>query len=365
MNSMRRGLTILAVVLAACSPAAQSPAAPSAASTTGSAATATPAQKTTATKLAFKADGTPDLSGVSISLGNAAGDATIGDTVVYITSQTLEQWGAKVNFQIGGGNTTELAVVSGQLNATAAPLPAMIDAGLSIFGNNQVHVDYLLVSKNLTSLDQLKGKTIAVATTTSPDQFLLDGALEKAKVTRNQVTIALTASNGNSINQLIQGKVDAAFIHADGLLKLQKTGTFNVLANGAALEPWFADSYMGAMPTWLSANPATAEAIDLAWLHAAKIFDTDKQQWIKYALEYTKNTVSAADAGAAYDAIQKASPWPTDGTGVETATLQKQFDVAKTRGQIKGQGDRPVAQWLDATPWTDAVAWFKAHPSAF
>ncbi|HLZ48394.1 MAG TPA: PhnD/SsuA/transferrin family substrate-binding protein [Candidatus Limnocylindria bacterium] len=356
MARLGRALAILALLLAGCSPQAQAPAATSAASGP---------TKTTPTQLKFNANGTPDLTGVSLSLGNSAGDATIGDTVVYIVSKTLEQWGATVNFQLGQGNTTELAVVSGQLNATAGPMPSMLNAGLSIFGNSQVHVDYLLVAKSFNALDQIKGKKVAIATTVSPDNLLLDGALKKAGLARSDVTIALTGSNGASVNQMLQGQVDAAFVHADGLLKLQKTGTFNVLANSNDLTPWFADSYIGAMPAWLAANPAYAEAIDLAWLHAAKVFDTDKAQWSKYAVEFTKGTVTDADAAASYDALAKGGPWPADGSGLEPDTLQKNFDVNKQNGQLKGAGDRPMAQWFVAKPWTDAVAYFKAHSSAF
>jgi len=349
---------------AASSPApASSPATSAPASAPASAGAAGGAS--TAQQLAFNADGTPNLKGLDIKLGNAAGDATVGDTVVYITSQTLKQWGANVDFQLGNGNTTELAVVGGKLNATAGPLPTMLDAGMTIFGNNQVHVDYLLVSKDSTSLDQMKGKTVAIATTSSPDNFLLDGALQQAKLTRKDVTIALTGSNGNSVNQMLQNKVNFAFVHADGLLQLDKTGKFNVVTNSAQLQPWNADSYMGAMPDWIKANPGTAEAIDLAWLHAAKLFDTDKAQWVKFAQEYTKGTLSAADAGDAYDALAKAQPWPDDGSGMDQPTLQKNFDAAKASDQIKGQGDRPIAQWLNSAPWDAAVKVFKAHASAY
>lgn len=337
----------------------------SAASAKPSASGAAVGSPSTATQLNFNADGTPNLKGLSIHLGNAAGDATMGDTVVYIVSETLKQWGANVDFQLGNGNTTELAVVGGQLNATAGPLPTMVNAGMTIFGDNQVHVDYLLVSKSYSSVNDLKGKTVAVATTSSPDQFLLDGALQQAKLTRNDVKVALTGSNGNSVNQMIQGKVDFAFVHADALNQLNKTGKFNVVSNAAELEPWDADSYMGAMPDWLKANPAIAEAIDLAWLHAAKVFDSNKQEWTKAAEAYTKNTVTAADADAGYDALAKAQPWPDDGTGMDQSTVQKNYDVAKQAGQIKGQGDRPIAQWLDATPWTEAVKVYKAHSSAY
>ena len=78
----------------------------------------------TPSALHFKADGTPDLAGLTLHMGNAAGDATIGDTVVYLTVEQLKKWGATADLTNGASNTTQLAVVSGQLQATAGPLPA-------------------------------------------------------------------------------------------------------------------------------------------------------------------------------------------------------------------------------------------------
>ncbi|MDE3077529.1 MAG: hypothetical protein KGJ86_19080, partial [Chloroflexota bacterium] len=84
-----------------------------------------------------------------------------------------------------------------------------------------------------------------------------------------------------------------------------------------------------------------------------------------YARQYTKNTVSPTEAAGGYDALAKAQPWPDDGSGMEQATLQQNYDAAKQAGQIKGQGNRPMSQWVDATPWNDAVKVFKAHENAY
>ncbi len=303
---------------------------------------------------------------MTIHLGNSAGDATVGDTVVFATSETLKQWGANVEFQNGNGNTTEQAVVSGQLDATAGPLTTCLNAGLNVFGNNQVHVDYLFVSPSYTSVDQLKGKTVGIAQTTAPDAYLLDGALQQAGMTKNDVNIVVTGSNSASVNQVLLGKLDATFVHADALLTLQSNGkNFNVIANSAQIQPWNADSYMCAKPDWLTSNAGVAEAIDLAWLHAAKIFDTNKDQWVQYAMQYTQGATDQATAAGAYDALAKASPWPDDGSGMETDTLQKNFDNAKQQGEIKGQGDRPLSQWANTDIWNQAVQVFKSHPNAY
>lgn len=326
--------------------------------------TGSTASGSTPTSLAFKADGTPNLKGLTIHLGNSAGDATMGDTVTYLTVEQLKKWGADADMTNGSGNTTDLAVISGQLNATAGPLATVLNAGLDIFGNNQVHVDYLMVSGKIADLASLKGRTVAIATAVSPDNYLLDGALAKAGLSRNDIKIAITGSNGNSVNQLAQGKVDVAFVHADALTNLQKNGTMNVIANGATLEPWDADTFMAATPAWLKANPATAEAIDLAWLHAAYVFDNQKSAWVQAAVAYTKGAITADEASVGYEALAKAQPWPADGTGMETANLQQNFDAANKSGQIKGQGNRPISDWLVSAPWTAAVAYFKKHPKA-
>jgi ABC-type nitrate/sulfonate/bicarbonate transport system substrate-binding protein len=342
------------------------PAPSPAAAAAPAAAAPLPTGPSTPAQLGFNADGTPNLKGLTIHLGNSAGDATVGDTVVYVVSETLKQWGASVDFQLGNGNTTEQAVVSGQLDATAGPLTTCVDAGLNIFGNNQVHVDYLLVSPTYTSVDQLKGKTVGIAQTTAPDAYLLDGALQNAGMTKNDVNIVVTGSNSASVNQVLLGKLDATFVHADALLTLDQNGRkFNVIANSAQVQPWNADSYMCAKPDWLKANAGTAEAIDLAWLHAAKMFDTNKSEWVKAAVQYTQGATSESDASAAYDALAQATPWPDDGSGMEPDTLQKNFDNAKQQGEIKGLGDRTIDQWSNPEIWAQAVQVYKSHANAY
>jgi ABC-type nitrate/sulfonate/bicarbonate transport system substrate-binding protein len=316
--------------------------------------------------LKVNAQGLPDLKGSSLTMGNAAGDATIGDTVIYLVPQILKQWGAQTNFQLGNGNNTELAVVSGQLVSTAGPLDACIDAGLSVFGPNQVHVDYLLVSNKTTTVQGLKGKTIALATAVSPDQNLLTLALEHAGMSRSDVNTFISGANGASVSAMVQGKVDAAWVHADALLQLRQHGTFNVLATGAQTAPFSADSYLCAKPDWLAANPGTAEAIDLAWIMAANTFNKNENGWVQAAQAYTKGADSVASNQAAYQALKQADPWSLSSNAhFTTSDLQQNFDQLKAAGTIKGQGDRPISQWLDTGPWSKAWALYQAHTSAY
>jgi ABC-type nitrate/sulfonate/bicarbonate transport system substrate-binding protein len=318
------------------------------------------------TVLQLGAQGLPIMQGTSFTMGNAAGDATIGDTVAYLVPQFLKQWGAQTNFQLGNGNNTELAVVSGQMATTAGPLDACVDAGLSVFGPNQVHVDYLLVSNKTSTVQGLKGKTVALATAVSPDQNLLTLALKQGGLTRSDIHTFLSGANSASVSAMVKGAVDAAWVHADALLQLRQHGTFNVLATGAQTAPYAADSYLCAKPSWLAANPGYAEAIDLAWIAAANTFNKNESGWVQAAQSYTKGADSAANDQAAYLALKQADPWSLDATAhFTTADLQQNFDQLKTAGTIKGQGDRPISQWLDTGPWIKAWAVYQAHLSAY
>lgn len=332
----------------------------------GSSHTSSSSSNAAGSGLTFDSQNLPVLKGASFNIGNSAGDATLGDTVAYLVPQILKKWGASTSFQLGNGNNTELAVVSGQMDTTSGPLGSCINAGLTLFGPNQVHVDYLLVSDKAGTVKDLKGKTVALATAVSPDQTLLTLALQQAGLTRSDVHTFISGANSASVSAMVKGAVDAAWVHADALLKLQASGNFHVLASGAETAPFIADTYMCAKPTWLTAHPDYAEAIDLAWITAANTFNKDEAGWVQAAQGFTKGADTVANDQAAYTALQKADPWSLASIAhFAQPDLQKNFDLLKTAGSIKGQGDRPIAQWLDTTPWTKAWAVYQAHTSLY
>lgn len=123
---------------------------------------------------------------------------------------------------------------------------------------------------------------------------------------------------------------------------------------------------MCAKPGGLAANPGYAEAIDLAWIAAANTFDKNETGWVQAAQAYTKGADTVANDQAAYQAITQASPWSLNSSArFDTSDLQQNFDQLKAAGTIKGQGDRPISQWLDTSAWAKAWALSQAHPGAY
>ena len=98
--------------------------------------------------------------------------------------------------------------------------------------------------------------------------MLLTAVIEEG-ARESQLSILRTGASSASLSALIPGRVDVAFVHSSDV---PTAGSgFHVLAVGATILPQYADSFMAATPSWLTSNPAMAEAIDLAWLASADL----------------------------------------------------------------------------------------------
>jgi len=346
------GIGFLAALLAlsACSSASQS--------------SGTPQSGSTAAKLTFNADGTPNLKGMTFSIGNAAGSAHTGDTNVYDLVQFLKLWGANASQTNASQNAPELAVASGQLNATAGPLPTEVDSGLAVFGPNQARLDDVVLAKNsVASIADMKGKNAAICCDASPDGVLLAAVLKKGGLSESQLNILRTGASSASLSALIAGRVDVAFVHSSDV---PTAGSgYHVLAVGATILPQYADSFMAATPSWLKANPAMAEAIDLAWLASAKLFNSDETKWVTNAAAYTSNANSTAKYQQSWQQLKTIQGWPASGSILTPGIVTFNLNIAAQQAALKGQGTRPAAQEMDLTPWQQAWSVFSAHESAY
>lgn len=316
------------------------------------------------TTLKFTSAGTPDLKGVTIRIGNAAGSAHIGDTNVHDLVQILSQWGATASQENASQNAPELAVDSGKLDIAIGPLPTEVDAGLVVFGPNQARLDDEILAKpGITSLAGLQGKPVALCCDASPDGVLLSAALGRAGLSQSQLSLVRTGASSSSLNALIAGQVDAAFTAASGLPS--STAKFRVLGTATDLVPSYADSFMAAQGSWLTSHPAVAEAVDLAWLAAAKLFNTDEAGWVKNAAAYTSNADSTAQYSQAWTQLRQLNGWPLAESTLTSSVVAYNLGIAKQQKALQGQGTRPAAQEMDLTPWQQAWNTFSQHQGAY
>jgi ABC-type nitrate/sulfonate/bicarbonate transport system substrate-binding protein len=345
----------LAVPLAACSSNGSSNA--------GSGAAAT------ATALKIGPGGTPDLHGVSIGMGIAAGNPVPGDSTNYLLAQTLKSWGATIHYTIGATNSTELAVLAGQLQVTDGPLPILDDAGLTIIAPALTHVDDLLVSPTDTSVDQLKGQTVGVIASTDPSTYLLQQLAKSHGWSSSDLHEVDLQTDANAVNQLLAHKITAAFVASEDMTTLDSHGKYSVLASAAQLAPTYADSFNGTTTSWAKANPGLVEAVDLAWWHAAKVFNSDSNAWVQNAVAYIKNASTPTQVAQERTALMTFQPWPSAPSQasqiLSLQTIQANYDAANSAGFIKGQGVRAASSMVDLGPWQAAAAIAAKYPNEY
>jgi ABC-type amino acid transport substrate-binding protein len=314
--------------------------------------------------LKFTKNGTPDLRGMTIRIGNAAGSAHIGDTNVHDLVQFLTEWGATASQENASQNAPELAVDSGKLDVAIGPLPTEVDAGLAVFGPNQARLDdEILASPSITSLSGLKGKTVAICCDASPDGVLMSAALQKGGLSQGQLSIVRTGASASSLNALLSGRVDAAFTAASGLPPA--AGKYRVLGTATQLVPSYADSFMAAQSSWLKSNAAAAEAVDLAWLASAKLCGSNEAAWVKNAASYTSNADSASQYSQAWQQLNTLAGWPLSESTLTPSIVSYNLSIAKQQNALQGQGTRPASQEMDLTPWQKAWSQFSQHQGAY
>lgn len=357
--------TVAVVSLAACGTsgsASSNSSSSSSASSSGSGS-----GSSTGSALKLNSSGVPNLSGEDLPLGKGAGAPHVGDTVSYTAEQLLKKWDASTQLTLGEGSAVVADVAGGHLVATGGPEDAELNGGLVLFGPSQPGQDYqFIVHTGTLQFPALKGKVLAVSAPNVGDAVLTTLLLKKYGMTKSDVTIEYSGTEDNSLAGFIAGRVQGFWASSDSIVALrQKHIGFHVLMAARTLAPYEADSYEAASPSWIKSHFAQAEAIDLAWLYAANIFNTNEKLWSTYAASYTEGSVPAGTIALDYKAYKSGSLFPTTSDAFSPSNVKQNVMQDIQNGGITKLGSNPSeSQYADFGPWNAAVAAFEAHPNA-
>lgn len=329
---------------------------------------AAPAVQASAPKgLKLNSRGIPNLHGVSVPLGKGAGAPHVGDAVTYTAEQLLKSWGANTSLTLGEGPAVVAGVVGGHLVATGGPFTAEINGGLVLFGPSQPAEDYeFIVARGINNYAQLKGKVVAVSAPGVGDAVLTSVLLKKEHLT-GKVTIEYTGSATNSVAAFIGGRVAAFWTNSTSAVAMtQKKVYYKPMISARLLLPAEADSYEAAKSSWLRTNFADAEAIDLAWLYASRIFNTNEALWLKYAAGYTGHSVPVVQMKLAYQAYKREQLFPDNASAFTKANIKANYDLAEKTGTLDKQyRSKPESAYAFVKAWETAVKIFDAHPKTY
>lgn len=326
-----------------------------------------PAKAAGPIRLKFNKKGVPNLVGVSIPLGKGAGAPHIGDTLAYATEQILQGWGATTSLTLGGGTAVVAGVIGGHLVATGGPFDGELNGGLTVFGPSQPGQDYEFIAQpKFKKISDLAGQVVAVTEPTDGDYVLMQMFAKKFHLA-GKMTYEYEGTESNSLTSFIAGRIAGFWASSPSTAALRQQGVGYVpLYSARVLDPAEADSYEAATRVWLNAHFAQAEAIDLAWLYAAKMFHTNETQWLSYATAYTKGAFSRTLEAIDYVNYRKENPWPASQLAFTPKGVRSNFVTDAGRGVItKLSPGASQSSYAVFGPWNAAVAAFHKHPNLF
>jgi ABC-type nitrate/sulfonate/bicarbonate transport system substrate-binding protein len=161
----------------------------------------------------------------------------------------------------------------------------------------------LMAAKNISSVRELRGKTIGVTALGDAPYNYAIGLLQKSGMTSRDVQwVALGGDVNARAAALVAGRVDATMLTAPAYFKLEEQG-FKGLANISDYDDIYAPTVYLFQTTTLASNPKLAEQIIKAHAEAIKRFYADKAFALKAYLAF--NNESAKDVERVYDSYSK------------------------------------------------------------
>ena len=149
--------------------------------------------------------------------------------------------------------------------------------------------DGLIASSDINSVEELKGKNVAIELGGSDHLFLLK-CLENAGLTEKDVNL-VNMSTGDAANAFISGSVDAAAIWEPSLSMAQKETGGNILATSADAE------YEGLIPAVLAVNGDSLKTkrdemklVMKAWYSARDAYENNFDEFAKAVSNHAEVT---------------------------------------------------------------------------
>ncbi|KXU84666.1 hypothetical protein CR51_41735 [Caballeronia megalochromosomata] len=158
----------------------------------------------------------------------------------------------------------------------------------------------LVSSAGITSINELRGKKVAVDAITTGFAFALRRMLDMHGVGASEVDFVAAGGTGNRYRQLAAGQFDATLLRTPFEV-LSLTHGFNVLATANDMFPGYLGTVGAARRGWIDAHRDEVKAFMLAYREALKwIFDANNRRSACAILRRRFDEISEADIQAVY-----------------------------------------------------------------
>ena len=259
------------------------------------------------------------------------------------------KYGLDVTLVFAGHPAGIAMVVSDQAHMSSYNLESVMqassrgDSSLTVVGASVNRPYFALMSrKDIASVADLKGKTIAVSQIGDPPYNYTSAFLRKFGLSARDVQwIAAGADANGRAAAVASGRADATLLTPPAYFRLEEAG-FKVLGNLAEHDDIFAATTYLMKRSTIAASPRLPEQLIKAHAEAIKRFYDDKAFAVKAYQVYDKQT--STDVERVYDGYANANLLervPYVLTGALRAVIDQQTD-ARLLTQMKGFDFRTV-----------------------
>ena len=270
---------------------------------------------------ATASDGMFDLSGTTLRItASDPGSLTAGSRYVF---DRLQQWGAELDVIELSTTSGIQAIVArradaGTHGADEAILGVAEGADVVSIGSPISRMDYVLVvKKDINSIDDLRGRTIAMSGPAGFDTLLTRLLMRNNGLNPDSdARFVQIGGSGERGAALLTGNVDAATIGVEDWFEVRsRTDDLQLLvALGEVVPDFPSDVYFGLRSFW-EANTELATALACANLEANAEFIKGKQGYIDFALPIVTGG-TAEGIGDSWDFAMSVDMWPQEPAGI-------------------------------------------------
>jgi NitT/TauT family transport system substrate-binding protein len=212
------------------------------------------------------------LEKLNVSYGAISG--SMAQTWVAKEAKLFEKHGLDVNLvYISGGPRSIMSLIGGSVQfVNHSGMPALeayqrgADTALIATPMNQLEHS-LVVQKNITATEQLRGKILGMSTAGSLTDILLREGLRLNNIAEKDVTILPVGDLGARLSGLQTGRIHGAIIAGIQTLTANKLG-FRTLIDYSKLPIEIAGSGILARRSYVTKNPDVALRFLKAWIEA-------------------------------------------------------------------------------------------------
>lgn len=226
---------------------------------------------------------------------------------------------------------------------------AAIDAGVKLedFALAQPRQDYVFITKkDITSLSQLKGKSIGISSITGVNSAQALIVAKQAGLTKNDVHLVVDGGQSTRAASLLAGRVDATMLGHQFAAKAEAQG-FHVLFDFTKQEADLYDDNVFATSSWLTSHQALAVAFNKALLDSFTWFNNpaNADAVVTEALAIEPDA-SKTDTAQLFTVLRQADAYP-NGSILDPSSLDTQQQLYQASGAL--EKTVPVSQWVDDT----------------